>query len=134
MGRKNLKGLRGILLNMVNFKFPKYHSIFLGLGTIDTEAVVKSVRKSLEKSSKRGKYKKFTDHDRYLIGKDTSFNGPASATRKWKKKYPNLIESTVRGFRKRYIGEINLARLSNTSPKKVIVNKLRGRPFNAWRA
>ena len=98
------------------------------MGIIDSEAVAKSVRKSLEKSSKRGKYKKFTDHDRYLIGKDASFNGPASATRKWKKKYSNLTESTVRGFRKRYIEEINLARRRNTSPKKVIVNKLRGRP------
>ena len=54
--------------------------------------------------------------------------GPASTTRKWKKTYPNLNESTVRGFKKRYDAHISDADRKKKSPKKVIVNKLRGRP------
>ena len=45
-----------------------------------------------------------------------------------KKTYPNLNESTVRGFRKRYEAQIKDAHRKKKSPKKVIVNKLRGRP------
>ena len=48
-------------------------------------------------------------------------------TRKWKKTFPNLNESTVRGFRKRYEAQIKDAHRKKKSPKKVIVNKLRGR-------
>ena len=45
-----------------------------------------------------------------------------------KKTYPNLNESTVRGFRKRYESQIKEASKNKRSPKKVIINKLRGRP------
>ena len=84
---------------------------------MDHETVDASVRKKLKQS--RGSYKAYSDKDRFLIGKDASIYGPSSATRKWKKTYPNLNKSTVRGFRKR---------CKKKSPKKVIVNKLRVRP------
>ena len=45
-----------------------------------------------------------------------------------KKTYPNLNESTVHGFRKRCEAKIKDAHRKKKSPKKVIVNKLRGRP------
>ena len=44
------------------------------------------------------------------------------------RKKPNLNESTVRRFRKRYEAQIKDAHRKKKSPKKVIVNKLRGRP------
>ena len=44
------------------------------------------------------------------------------------KTYPNLNASTVRGFRKRYEAQIKDAYRKKKSPKKVIENKLRGRP------
>ena len=62
-----------------------------------------------------------------MIGKDASIYGSSSETRKWKKTYPNLNESAVRGFRKRYKAQIKDAHRKKKSPKKVIVNKLRGR-------
>ena len=101
-------------------------SIFLGLGVVDRAKVDASVRKKLKQS--RGSYKAYSDKDRFSIGKDASMYGPASTTRKWKKTYPNLNESTVRGFKKRYDAHINDAYRKKKSPKKVIVNKLRGRP------
>ena len=45
-----------------------------------------------------------------------------------KKTYPNLNESTVCVFRKLYEAQIKDAHRKKKSPKKVIVNKLRGRP------
>ena len=93
---------------------------------MDHAKVDASVRKKLKQS--RGSYKAYSDKDRFSIGKDASMYGPASTTRKWKKTYPNLNESTVRGFKKRYEAHINDADRKKKSPKKVIVNKLQGRP------
>ena len=44
------------------------------------------------------------------------------------KTYPNLNESTVAGFRKRYEAQIKDAHCKKKSPKNVIINKLRGHP------
>ena len=43
------------------------------------------------------------DKDRYLIGKYGSEVGAAAAVRKFKKQYPILNESTVRGMMKKYV-------------------------------
>ena len=98
---------------------------------VDHETVDTSVRKKRKQSL--GSYKVYSDKDHFLIGKDTSKYGPSSATRKWKKTYPNLNESTVRGFRKRYEAQIKDAQRKKKSPKKVIINKLRQRPYLATR-
>lgn len=79
-------------------------------------------------SKKRGSYENYSSKDRFLMGKNASIYGIASKIRKWKKAYPNLNESTVRGFKQRYETQISEAIWKNKSPKKVIVNKLRGRP------
>ena len=100
-------------------------SNFLGLGVVDHETVDASVHKKLKQS--RGSYQAYSDKDRSLIGKDASIYGPSSATSKWKKNYPNLNKSAVRGFRKRYEAQIKYVHRKKKSPKKVIVNKLRGR-------
>ena len=62
------------------------------------------------------------------MGKNASIYGVASTVRIWGKTHPNLNESTVRGFRKRYESQIKEASKTKRSPKKVIINKLRGRP------
>ena len=90
------------------------------------ETVVASVRKKLKQS--RGSCKTYSDKDHFLIGKDASIYGPSSGNRKWTKTYPNLNESTVHGFRKRYQAQIKDAHHKKKSLKKVIVNKLRGCP------
>ena len=96
------------------------------MGVVDHETVDASVCKKLKQS--RGSYKAYSDKDRFLTGKDASIYGPSSATSKWKKTYPNLNESTVCGFRKRYGAQIKDMHRKKKSPKKVIINKLRGRP------
>ena len=52
-------------------------------------------------SKRNSTYTKWSDKDRYLIGKYASENGVAAAVRKFKRKFPNLNESTVWSFRKK---------------------------------
>ena len=82
-----------------------------------------AVKKCLRQTSKAGPHKVYTDKDRYSIGKHASCHGVATSVRAWKKTYPNLNESTVLGFKKRYE-----AKLKNVSPKKKLANKMLGRP------
>ena len=96
------------------------------MGVINHETADAFVRKKLKQP--RGSYQACSDKDRFLIGRDASIYGPSSAARKWKKNYPNLNESTVRGFRKRYEAQTKDAHRKKKSPQKVIVNKLRGGP------
>ena len=97
------------------------------MGTVDYEKVTSNIRKEETKIS-RGLYKSCSAKDHFLIGKHANIHGTASAVRKWKKDYPQVDESTIRGFKKRYEAQINEERQKRKSPKKVIVNKLRGRP------
>ena len=53
---------------------------------------------------------------------------PFFSDEKMEKTYPNMNESTVCGFRKRYEAQIKGAHRKKKSPKKVIVNKLTERP------
>ena len=101
-----------------------FHTI--GLGAFDYEMLDSAVRKKLSKA--RGTYKVYFDKDRFSIGKNASIYGTASALRRWKKIYPHINESTVRGCKKRCEAQIKDEIRKKKSPKTVIVNKLRGRP------
>ena len=70
-----------------------------GLGEVDFAVAGVAVKKYLRQTSRRGAYKVYTDKDRYSVGKYTSCHGVAASVRAWKKTYPNLSESTVRGFK-----------------------------------
>ena len=98
----------------------------IGLGAVDYEMVDSAIRKKPSKA--RGTYKVYSDKDRFLIGKNASIYGTASTVRRWKKTYPHINESTVRGFKKRYEAQIQDENRKKKSPKKVIVTKFRGRP------
>ena len=97
------------------------------MGTVDYDKVTSNIRKEQTKKS-RGSYKSYSAKDRFLIEKHASIHGTASAVRKWKKDYSQVNERTIRGFKKRYEAQINEERQKKKSPKKVIVNKFRGRP------
>ena len=86
------------------------------------------VKKSLRQTLKRGAYKVYTNKDRYSIGKYASCHGMATSVRAWKKIYPNLNESTIRGFKKHYEAKLKEASPKNLSPKKKLANKMRGHP------
>ena len=97
------------------------------MGTVDYEKVTSNIRKEQTKKS-RGSYKSYSAKDRFLIGKHASIHDTASAVRKCKKDYPQVKESTIRGFKKCYEAQINEERQKKKSPKNLILNKLRRRP------
>ena len=70
----------------------------IGLGAVDYKMVYSTERKKPSKA--RGTYKVYSDRDRFSIGKNEIINGTASIVRRWKKIYPHINESTVRGFKK----------------------------------
>ena len=73
-----------------------------GLGLVDFNTVQVFVQNIVPK--RKNKYAKYSDKDRYLIGKYGSEVGAAAAAvRKFKKQYPILNESTVRGMMKKYV-------------------------------
>ena len=72
----------------------------------DYEKVTSNIQQAGTKKS-RGAYKSYSAKDRFLIGKHASIYGTASAIRKWKKDHPQLNESTIRNFKKRYENQIN---------------------------
>ena len=58
---------------------------------------------SSEKSVNRSpQYRKWADKQRYNIGKYAAKNANANTLRKFKTEFPNLSESTVQTFKKRY--------------------------------
>ena len=92
------------------------------MGAVDYEMVDSDVRK--EPSKARGTYKVYSDKDRFSIGKNASIYGIASTIRRWKKIYPYINESTIRGFKKRYEAQIKDEIPKKKSQKTVIVSKL----------
>ena len=76
---------------------------------VDFDQIEESIQ-SNSKTNRRGKYKQYSDKDRFIIGKYASENGPAAAVSKFKKDFGNINESNVRGFCKRYEKEIEQAK------------------------
>ena len=100
-----------------------------GFGAIDFSAIESEVTGS-SKQLKR-KYLKWKEEDRYTIGKHASENGATAAVRKFKGKFPNLNESTVRGFPDRVEEELKKAKNNNIA-SKTSLSKYRyktGRPL-----
>ena len=87
-----------------------------------------AVKNFLCQTSKCGAYKVCTNKDRCSIGKYVSCHRMAASVRARKMTYPNLNESTLRGFKKRYETKLKEASCKNVSPKKKLSNKMSGRP------
>lgn len=97
-----------------------------GLGVLDYEAAVQNISKM---SEKRGKYKLYSEDDRFKIGKYASENGNSKAIIHFKNKFAGLKESTVRTFKKQYQEELKESRIQRRSPNKILKAKRRGRPL-----
>lgn len=74
----------------------------------------------------RGSYVKFTDAERYEIGKYAAQNGNKATIKRFKSK--NLKESKVRTFKMKYFAELKKAESAKRSPKKSNPLKQQGRP------
>jgi len=62
---------------------------------------------------------KWSEEDRYEIGKYASLNGPAATVRKFRR-FPTLIESTTRTFQSKVEADLKAAKAIGITPKKAI--------------
>ena len=69
---------------------------------------------------KASKYTKWTDENRYAVGKYAFEHGTAVAVRNFKKDFPNIKESTVREFKKKYEKQLQEAMKDILQPPKLI--------------
>ena len=96
------------------------------LGVVDFALIQNKVDTSNRRSTK---YMKYTDNDRYNIGKYASEFGNSSAVRHFKKAFPSITESSVRTFKKKYEDQLATAKKAGVAPVKSIVKKKLGRPL-----
>ena len=76
------------------------------------------------------KYRKWTDKQRYTIGKYAAENGNANMLRKFKTEFQNLSESTVRTFKKRYYEEVRKCKEKLEESKSITkYARKTGRPY-----
>ena len=85
---------------------------------------VKRVLENQQSQQGKKSHTQFTDRDRTEIGKHASENGNSSAQCHFKSKFPDLEESTVRSFKKKYL--VGVARGENVTS---IPSKKTGRPL-----
>ena len=98
------------------------------LGELDFQGVQDEIAQ--KKSKRKTSYQKYSAEDRFKIAKYASENGATAAVRKLKNPYPDMKESTVRGFKSNYEEELKKAkRQSRTMAKAFPEKKKRGRPL-----
>ena len=104
-----------------------------GIGNRATHEANKAVPEALasakEGSRKRKKYTKFSGEDRASIGKYASENRNSNAIKKFKSTHPDLVESTVRLFKKRYLDTVKQNMKQGDTAVISIPSKRRGRPL-----
>ena len=79
-------------------------------------------------SNVRGNYKKYTEEDRYKIGKYASENGSAATVWKFKSAFPKLNECTVRDFKRKYEEKLKISKKKGENISTLVTEK-RGRPL-----
>ena len=86
-----------------------------------------SSEKSVNRSSQ---YRKWTDKQRYTIGKNAAENSNANTLSKFKTEFPNLSESTLRTFKKRYYEEVRKCKEKLEGSKSITkYTQKTGRPY-----
>ena len=96
------------------------------LSAVDNLAIENTIR---EAKGTRGKYRKYTNEDRFKEGKFTSENGAAACVRRFKTDFPKLKESTGRDFIRKYEQELKTSRRNRKEIDKVLTVEKRGRPL-----
>ena len=98
-----------------------------GSGSLDYSPAIKAVTNS--SVSKINSYQKWTDKQRFQIGKYPAENGPAAPSRKFTTKQKPLNESTVRRFCNVCKRELEQASKEKREIKSVLKCLPRGRPL-----
>jgi len=83
------------------------------IGRLDVQ-VINDFVSSTKSTSRPSEYHKWTDKDRYTIGKYATV-----AVKKFNTEFPALKESTVRTFKKRYYEEIRKSKEKLEESKKI---------------
>ena len=96
------------------------------LGELDFQDVQDEIAQ--KKSKRKTSYQKYSATDRFKIGKYTSENGATAAVKKFKNSYPDMKESTVRGFKSNYEEEMKKAKRQSRTMTKALPEK-KGRPL-----
>ena len=100
------------------------------LGELDFQAVQDEIAQ--KKFKRKTSYQKYSEEDRFKIGKYASENGATAAVRKFKNSFPDIKESTVRRFKSNYEEELKKAKLQSRPMTKALPEKTRGRPLMLW--
>ena len=99
-------------------------------GLLSSSAIAsanRQVQAVLQKSSKRGKYNRYSSKERAEVGKYAVANGTKATIRKYSKVF-TINESTVRGFKTKYSEELSRKRGEDAEVKELVVEK-QGRPL-----
>ena len=91
------------------------------LGELDFQVVQDEIAQ--QKSKRKTSYQKYSEEDRFKFGKYASENGASGAVRKLKNSYPDLKESTVRGFKSNYEEELKKAKRKSRPMTKALPEK-----------
>ena len=94
------------------------------LGELDFQGVQDEIAQ--KKSKRKTSYQKYSEEDRFKIGKYASENGATAAVRKFKNSYPDMKESTVRGFKSNYEEELKKAKRQSRTMTKALPEKKKG--------
>ena len=98
-----------------------------GLGILDYEACSEASASTTSNRSK--KYVRWSDKERFEIGKYAAVHGSRAAERKYHTKNKPLNETSARRFAKAYKEEIKKARKDNRNVNKGLTTLPRGRPL-----
>ena len=96
------------------------------LGLVDDQIARNAAKKAL--NPRRKKYNEYTASDRFRIGKYGMENGSRRTARAFQKEFPNLNDSLVCNFMKKYAKEQGHKEKMNGSSCVSIPNRIRGRP------
>ena len=96
------------------------------LGELDFQVVQDEMAQ--KKSKRKTSYQKYSEEDRFKIGE----NGATAAVRKFKNLYPDMKESTVRGFKSNYEEELKKGKQQSRPMTKALPEKKRA-SIDAWR-
>ena len=88
------------------------------MGLVNEHAITTAVDQA---STSHGKYKIYSDEERYKIGKYTTEHGPAAGVRKFKSKFPKLNKNTCRSIKSKYEKELDIAKLKQVHRKSCLL-------------
>ena len=94
------------------------------LGELDFQVVQDEIAQ--KKSKRKISYQKYSEEDRFKIGKYANENGATAVVRKFKDSYPDMKESTVRGFKSNYGEKLKKVKLQSRPMTKALPEKKEG--------